>query len=70
MNKDKFAKLINEIFISGVAYGMAHQVKSDAEEYYIVDEETDKILFSDYSVNDLAISFYPSAIIPSALKNK
>lgn len=70
MNKDKFAELINEIFISGVAYGMAYQAKSDAEEYHIVDEETDKILFSDFSVNDLAISFYPSAIIPSALKNK
>lgn len=70
MNKDKFAELINEIFISGVAYGMAYQAKSDTEEYHIVDEEKDKILFSDFSVNDLAISFYPSAIIPSALKNK
>lgn len=27
MNKDKFAELINEIFISGVAYGMAYQTK-------------------------------------------
>lgn len=48
MNKDKFAELINEIFISGVAYGMAYQTKSDAEEYHIIDEETDKILFSDF----------------------
>lgn len=70
MNKDKFAELINEIFISGVAYGMAHQAKADAEEYHIIDEKTNKILFSGFSAADLAISFYPSAIIPSALKNK
>lgn len=70
MNKDQFLKLIDEIFISGAAYGMAHQVKSDAEEYHIIDEETGKILFSDFSDYELAISFYPSAIIPSALKNK
>jgi hypothetical protein len=48
MNKDKFAELINEIFISGVAYGMAYQTKSDAEKYHIIDEKTDKILFSDF----------------------
>lgn len=68
MDKDKFLKLINEIFISGVAYGMAYQIKSDAEEYQHIDEETGKILFYNFSVDELAISFYPDAIIPSALK--
>lgn len=68
MDKEKFAELINEIFISGVAYGMAHQVKADAEEYHITDENG-KVLYSDFTVSDLVMSFYPEAIIPSVLKN-
>lgn len=69
MDKEKLAEILNEVFISGVAYGMARQAKVDAQEYHIVDEETNKVLFSDFSASDLAISFYPEAIIPSALKN-
>lgn len=69
MDKEKLAELLNEVFISGVAYGMARQAKVDAQEYHIVDEKTNKVLFSDFSASDLAISFYPQAIIPSALKN-
>lgn len=69
MDKEKLAELLNKVFISGVAYGMARQTKVDAQEYHIVDEKTNKILFSDFSASDLAMSFYPEAIIPSALKN-
>lgn len=69
MDKEKLAELLNEVFISGVAYGMARQAKVDAQEYHIVDEKTNKILFSDFSASDLAMSFYSEAIIPSALKN-
>lgn len=69
MDKEKLAELLNEVFISGVAYGMARQAKADAQEYHIIDEEKNKILFSDFSASDLAICFYPEAIIPSALKN-
>lgn len=68
MDREKLAELLNEVFISGVAYGMARQTKVDAQEYHIVDERTNKILFSDFSASDLAMSFYPEAIIPSALK--
>ncbi|MGN0005347.1 MAG: hypothetical protein ACI37Z_05195 [Candidatus Gastranaerophilaceae bacterium] len=68
MSEEKFAELVTDIFVSGVAYGMAHQVKADAEEYHITDE-TGKILYSNFSASDLAISFYPEAFIPSALKN-
>lgn len=69
MDREKLAELLNEVFISGVAYGMARQAKVDAQEYHIVDERTNKILFSDFSASDLAMSFYPEAIIPSVLKN-
>lgn len=40
MDKEKLAELLNEVFISGVAYGMARQAKVDAQEYHIVDEKT------------------------------
>lgn len=69
MDKEKLAELLNEMFISGMAYGMARQAKADAEEYQIIDKEKNKILYSDLSASDLAICFYPQAIIPSALKN-
>lgn len=49
MDKEKLAELLNEVFISGVAYGMTRQAKIDAQEYHIVDEKTNKILFSDFS---------------------
>ena len=69
MDREKLAELLNEVFISGVAYGMACQAKVDVQEYHIVNEEINKVLFSDFSASDLAISFYPQAIIPSVLKN-
>lgn len=52
--QEKFANLINKIFISGVAYGIAYQTKKDIKEYEIVDEETNKLLFDEITVYKLA----------------
>ena len=70
MDNEKFVELVNKIFISGVAYGMAFQIKEDIKDYKIVDEETGKMLFDRNTIYELAISLYPEAFIPSSLKDK
>ena len=61
-DNEKFVEMFNRIFKSGVAYGMALQMKDDAKDWNIIDEKTGKLLFEDYSAYELASVFYPEIV--------